>query len=142
MHMRSGRATSDDCLLRTRPERARSTHHWDQAWPFYGEVATRGGARADGALYWKAYALNKLGRREEALAAIAELRKSYASSRWLDDAKALEVEVKQANGARVPESQTDDEIKLLALNGLMQSDPDRAFPLLERLLKVAPIRPG
>ena len=51
------------------------------------------------ALYWKAYALNKLGRREEALAALAQLRKAYANSRWQDDAKALEIEVRQASGA-------------------------------------------
>jgi hypothetical protein len=72
------------------------------------------------------------------VAAIAELRKSYASSRWLDDAKALELEVKQANGQPVsPESQSDDDLKLIAINGLMQSDPDRAIPTLEGLLKSA-----
>jgi hypothetical protein len=99
---------------------------------------SRGGSRADGALYWKAYALNKLGRRDEALATIAELRKTYASSRWLDDAKALEVEVRQGSGGAVaPDAQNDDEIKLLAINGLMQSDPDRAFPYLQKLLQSA-----
>jgi len=109
--------------------------HWDDAVESFTEVISRGGARADGALYWKAYALNKLGRREEALAAIAELRKSYPSSRWLDDAKAFEVEVRQASGKPVsPESAGDEELKLMALNGLMNSDPDRAVPLLEKLL--------
>ena len=92
------------------------------------------GNRADGALYWKAYALIRLGRQDEARAAIAELRKSYASSRWLDDAKALEVE---AGKPVTPESESDEELKLIALNGLMQSDPDRALPLLDSLLKSA-----
>jgi HEAT repeat protein len=115
----------------------RSIEHsrWDEALESFSEVVSRGGSRADGALYWKAYALNKLGRREEALAAIAELRKTYPSSRWLDDAKAFEVEVRQASGQRVsPESAGDEELKLMALNGLMTSDPDRAVPLLEKLL--------
>jgi hypothetical protein len=103
---------------------------------YFGQVASRNGARADGALYWKAYALGKLGRRDEGLAEIAELRKSYASSRWLDDAKALELELKQASGQTVsPESESDEELKLMAINGLMQSDPERAFPLLEKQLK-------
>src|SRR5439155_12784505 len=104
----------------------------------FSQVATSGNPRADGALYWKAYALGKLGRREDALAAIAELRKSYASSRWLDDAKALELDLRQASGQRVtPESENDEELKLMALNGLVQSDPDRALPLLENLLKTS-----
>jgi hypothetical protein len=109
---------------------------WNAALASFTQVAANGGSRADGALYWKAYTLNKLGRRDEAMAAIAELRKSYASSRWLDDANALEIEVKQAAGQNVsPEAQTDEELKLMALNALVNSDPDRAFPLLENLLK-------
>ena len=103
---------------------------------YFSQVISRGSARADGALYWKAYALGKLGRRDEANAAIAELRKSYASSRWLDDAKALEIELKQASGQSVsPEAESDEELKLMAINGLMQSDPERAIPLLEGQLK-------
>jgi hypothetical protein len=109
---------------------------YDQALDCFTEVATRGQAHADGALYWKAYTLNKLGRRDDANAALADLRKNYASSHWLDDAKALELEVKQSSGQRVsPESESTDELKLLALEGLVQSDPDRAYPILDKLLK-------
>ena len=93
-------------------------------------------ARADGALYWKAYALNKLGRRQEALTAIAQLRKQYARSQWVNDAKALEIEVKQAAGQTVsPEAESDDELKMMAINSLMNTDPERAIPLLEGVLK-------
>ena len=113
-------------------------HRWDEALNDFTQAAATGGARADGALYWKAYVLNKLSRRDDALTAIAELRKSYSASRWLEDAKALELEVKQANGQPVsPESQTDEDLKLMALNGLMESDPDRAIPAIENLLKGA-----
>jgi tetratricopeptide (TPR) repeat protein len=130
-----GRFESDDRLYE-RGQRALESCRWDEALESFTQVAGRAAARADGALYWKAYTLNKLGRRDEALAALAELRKSYASSRWLDDAKALEIEVKQASGQTVkPESETDEDLKLMALNGIMQSDPDRALPLLENLLK-------
>ena len=128
---------SNDSLY-DRGQRDLDNHIYDQALDCFTEVVSRGGSRADGALYWKAYTLNKLGRRDEALAAIADLRKNFASSRWLDDAKALEIQVKQEAGQKVtPESQSDEELKLLALNGLVQSDPDRAYPILERLLKTA-----
>jgi HEAT repeats len=109
---------------------------WDQGLEYFNQVISRSGSRVDGALFWKAYALGKLGRRDEANATIAELRKSYAASRWLDDAKALELELKQASGQSVsPEAESDDELKLMAINGLMQSDPERAIPLLESQLK-------
>lgn len=37
---------------------------------------------ADGALYWKAYAENKVGQRADALSTLVELQKSYPKSRW------------------------------------------------------------
>lgn len=130
-----GRPGSVDGLYQ-RGLSALDNHRYDQALDDFTEVATRAGAHADGALYWKAYTLNKLGRRDDANAALAELRKSYASSHWLDDAKALEIEVKQSSGQKVsPESESNDELKLLALEGLVQSDPDRAYPILDKLLK-------
>ena len=126
---------SDDRLY-SAGQSALDNRQWDQAVEYFNQVISRSGARVDGALYWKAYALGKLGRRDEANAAIAELRKSYASSRWLDDAKALELELKQASGQSVsPEAESDEELKLMAINGLMQSDPERAIPLLEGQLK-------
>ena len=91
--------------------------------------------RTDAALYWKAYSLAKLGRRADALGAVADLQQRFKDSRWIKDARALEVEVRQASGQAVsPESQNDEELKLLALRGLMQSDPDRAMPIIEQML--------
>src|SRR5262245_56385117 len=40
------------------------------------------GARTDAALYWKAYSLDKLNQRAEALTTIADLEKQFGSSRW------------------------------------------------------------
>lgn len=129
------RNMSDDRVY-SAGQSALDSRNWDQALEYFNQVISRAGSRVDGALFWKAYALGKLNRRDEANAAIAELRKSYATSRWLDDAKALELELRQASGQNVaPEAESDEELKLMAINGLMQSDPERAIPLLEGQLK-------
>lgn len=115
--------------------RALDNYKYDEALADFNQVSAIAGAHADAALYWKAYALLKLGRRDEALAAIADLRKAHPNSRWLDDAKALELEVKQASGPVSPENESDVELKLMAINSIMQSDPEKAIPLLETMLK-------
>ena len=108
---------------------------WDTAAGKFSQVAELHGKRADSALYWKAYAQNKGGHRQDALATIAELRKQYPRSTWLKDAGALEVELRQASGQPVnPQEQDDEETKLLALNSLMDSDPKRALPILQKFL--------
>src|SRR5262245_51361715 len=89
--------------------------------------------RVDAALYWKSYVQLKEGNYPESLATLGDLQKRYNDSRWIRDARALEVEVRQASGQRVaPEGQSDEELKLLALRGLMQADPDRALPQIEQ----------
>jgi HEAT repeat protein len=101
-------------------------------------IGLRGATRIDAALYWKAYSLGKLGQRAEALTTLGDLQKRFADSRWIRDARALEVELRQASGQPVtPESQNDEELKLLALRGLMQSDPDQALPVIEKMLAAA-----
>ncbi|HEX7139247.1 MAG TPA: HEAT repeat domain-containing protein [Vicinamibacterales bacterium] len=91
--------------------------------------------RTDAALYWKAYCQMRLGQRAEALTSISDLVKQFADSKWIREARALEVEVRQSSGQTVsPASQTDDELKLMALRGIMQSDPDQALPIIEKML--------
>lgn len=111
-------------------------HDYDRAIDAFNRVLENKGDRADGALYWRAYAQNKLGKREDALASLAELQKTFPQSRWLEDAKALSVEIHAASGQPVsPENVTDEEFKLIALQSLMNTDPDRSIPILEKLLK-------
>jgi len=116
--------------------KALDASQWQKALGTFEQVIQMHGPRTDGALYWKAYALNKLGRREEALSALTTLEKSYAQSRWNNDAKALEVEIRQSMGQTVsPDNVSDEDLKLIAINGLMNSDPERAVPLLEKVLQ-------
>src|SRR5580692_8900711 len=110
-------------------------HRYEKAVENFDRVIANKWSRADGAFYWKAYALNKLGKRDEALAALAEIPKQFPQSRWINDANALKAEIQQASGtAASPENQSDEDLRLLAINGLMNSEPDRAVPLLEKVI--------
>ena len=109
--------------------------HYDRAEAKFDELARTNGAQTDAALYWKAYAENRLGKRDTALATIADLKRRFPQSRWQKDAGALEIEVRQGTShPSRPETQSDDELKMLAIQGLMNSDPERALPLLEKVL--------
>lgn len=108
---------------------------WDEAIAAFGDVVAAKGRRADGALYWKAYATNKRGQREAALGLLADLRRAYPESRWLKEAKALEAEIRQQAGQPPrPEAEADEDLKVMAINSLLTSDPERALPMLEKLL--------
>jgi HEAT repeat protein len=127
------RGREDDMYRRA--SRLVDDRKYEDALTQYQYVVDAKGNRVEGALYWKAYVLAKLGRRDDALKSLDELKKGYTSSRWLNDAKALELEIQQSGGrAASPESESDEELKLLAINGLLATDPDRAVPLLEKQL--------
>lgn len=109
---------------------------WDRAAAAFRSVADMKGRRADAALYWLAYARSRQGQRREALGIIDDLRHSHPRSRWLKEAKALELEIRQQSGQPArPESLVDEDLKLMALNGLLNTDPEQAIPLLEKFLK-------
>lgn len=111
-------------------------HQWQTAVDKFGELAHQRGDRADEALYWKAYALQKLGNRAQALATLKALKDNYPQSRWLRDAAALGIQMRQASGENVQvQDQPDEDLKLLALNGLMNSDPEKAIPIVQRFLE-------
>jgi len=148
------------------------------------------GEYADAALYWKAYNLEKLGRKEDARAVCELLAKSTAQSPWNAECLALQVQsgidmsrlkVKLANlnatdvrvsadqarinadamreaeramrestrelyrdmgdsygdkSSRAGETPHDpnDDLKLLALNSLMQQEPEKAMPALRTFI--------
>jgi hypothetical protein len=109
---------------------------WNQAVERFTALVSAKAPRADAALYWRAYSLDKLNRQTEALTSVAELLKIYPSSRWLADARALEIQVRQRAGQPVsPDVQADEDLKLFAIQGLQYQDPDQAIPMLEKLLE-------
>jgi HEAT repeat protein len=138
-------------------QRALERKDWDEAARIFASLADSGGGETDAALYWKAYADWKLQRKKESLEGLRRLLSSYPESAWADDAKALELEVRGAKAwkveakapkidantkvdasvkveVRTTKSDEDEELKLYALDGLMQVDSDKAVPVLERLL--------
>jgi tetratricopeptide (TPR) repeat protein len=109
--------------------------HYDRALADLDRLLAMNSNRTDAALYWKAYSQGKLGRRADALTTLADFQKRFTDSRWLRDVKALDVELRQASGQKVsPDSENDDELKLMALRGLMNSDPDQALPVISKML--------
>ena len=103
---------------------------YDQAIIRFDRAIAQKGAHADGALYWKAFAQYKAGKGDDAVASINALRKDYPQSRYLNDAKVLEADVRKPR----PEAIEDDEIKLLAIQGIQASDPVKAAQLATTLL--------
>ncbi|HVE72103.1 MAG TPA: hypothetical protein VNI54_12105 [Thermoanaerobaculia bacterium] len=109
---------------------------WGQAVRAFKDVAEMKGSRADGALYWMSYALLKSGRKAEAIQTLEGLKRGYPKSKWIDDAGALELEARQARGERMqPDRIADDDLKAIALNSLMHTDPERAYPTLEKIVR-------
>ena len=104
---------------------------WERAESLFREVAKGGGPKADDALYWRAYALGKLSRVDQALRVLDELQRKHPDSPWIDDAEALHDELR----GEVAVDAKDSDLKSLALLGLVQADPERALPHLEKFLK-------
>jgi HEAT repeat protein len=111
---------------------------YDQAESKFKQLADMNGPQTDAALYWKAYAQNRMGKRGSALSTIADLKRRFPQSRWQKDASALEIEARQSTGNPAqPDNQGDCDLKMLAIQGLMNSDPERGVPLLEKVLNGA-----
>ncbi|MCA1580619.1 MAG: HEAT repeat domain-containing protein [Acidobacteria bacterium] len=118
-----------------RGTRALDDGEWEEAVRSFRKAAEMGGARADGATYWVAYALNRQGRPDAALEILRGFASKYPKSTWRKEARALELEIQPGSGRTVlREDGNDEDLKLMALNSLMNTDPERALPLLEKVL--------
>ena len=111
-----------------------SRRDYERAIVRFDQVISQKGTRADAATYHKAYALYRLGRSSDATTALGALKRDYPKSAYLKDASVLEQAVR---GPARPENADEDELKMMALNALQHSDPDRALPLIEGVLNGA-----
>jgi HEAT repeat protein len=128
-------AATDEASLYADGTRAVNENRWQDAVRLFNRVAQMHGEHAEGALYWKAYAENKEGQPANALNTCGELRKKFPSSRWLNECGALEIEIRGKSGDPVsPQAEPDENLKLLAINALMQQDQAQAVPILQKIL--------
>lgn len=143
--------------------RAMDEHRWQDAVSAFDKVVNEKGKRVDAALYWKAYSLNKLGKTPLAIATCEQLHSQFSGSTWNKDCDAISVDVQvdaQAIGDQVkvrPDRVrpyvkiapfrydmdrgdncgargSDEDLKMLALNSLLNKDPGTALPLLRGIL--------
>ena len=115
--------------------RALDARNWLVAEEVFSHIAERHGSSADAALYWKAYAENRSGKRQAALDTIAALQSQWPASRWMRDAEALAVELRAHGGQAVsPVKEPDTNIKLLAVDSLLLTKPNVAVPALRGVL--------
>lgn len=119
--------------------------------------------KAGEALYWRAWALNRLGtsRRskadlDDALQAVDRLKNEYAKSPSASDAPALRTQIRSAQASLGDSraavdlateakslrrsssscgSKADEEVRMAALEGLMQMNAEDAVPILKDVLK-------
>ena len=114
---------------------ALDTARYEKALEAFAEAAALKGEKADSSLYWKAFSEYKAQALQAALESIKQMQKSFPDSRWLEQALALELEVKASMGKPVlPAATPDEELKLLALNSLLNTDAEQALPMLEKIL--------
>jgi hypothetical protein len=121
--------------LYTDGTRAINEGRWIDAEAFFTLVVSQHGEHSDGALYWKAYAQNKLGQVKAAIETCAALGRDFSTSSWINECGALEIEIHARTGEPVePKIWSDDDLKLLALALLMGKDEPRALAQLQEIL--------
>lgn len=111
-------------------KRAIDNGDYERAIKYFDRVIQANTNNVEGAYYFKAYSLNKLGKREESLAVLDTVIKQFPQSKWLNDARALQVEIRQPS----PDSVGTEDLKLMALTSLINSDPERAVPLVDKVI--------
>jgi hypothetical protein len=143
--------------------RAMDEHRWQDAVSAFDKVIGEKGKRVDAALYWKAYSLNKLGKAPLAIATCDQLHSQFADSPWNKDCNTISVDaqvdpkVMAADNMRLRIDRvhpyvkigpirpdmggdsgvargSDEDLKMLALNSLLNRDPVTALPLLRGIL--------
>lgn len=149
LSQQTAQAAREDQLY-TQANDALTAGNYQDAAAKFSQVAQMKGRKADAALYWKAYALNKAGDRTDAASALAELRSQYPKSSWLKDATAMDMEWKGGapeggipggvpggveRGVKSSRVVTDDDIKAQALFGLMENDPEHGVAICQDILK-------
>jgi len=89
----------------------------------------------DAALYWQAYAQAKARRAGEARATVERLHTEFPRSRWSEEADQLLVAGDVAGRESGDAGDEEEDLVGAALNGLLAAPPERALPLLNKVLE-------
>ena len=93
----------------------------------------------DAVLYYLAFSLKKQSRFQEADKTLEQLIRDHAASSWVNDARAMRIEIapRLKNNETINQgiNEEDEELKLVALQSLFQSNPERAIKIAVELLK-------
>jgi hypothetical protein len=133
------RRGGSDSTTYSRGLQAIAGHQYDRAVTLFDQVIAMKDTRVDAALYWKAFAQFKAAKPSEAQASIAQLRRDHPQSRYLSEVKMLEADMRRQSGqpVSVEDQAVNDDIKILAIQSMQRTDPERALPLLEGVLTAA-----
>lgn len=100
------------------------------------------------AYYWQAFALNRNDRLQQALSLLDEQGKRFPNANTRRDAQALATRIRGELARRGDASEAErltnvatqgcpeeeDDVRIAAINGLMQMDAERAMPILKKVL--------
>jgi hypothetical protein len=105
---------------------------WTEADQRFAELERRlhGGAGADAALYWRAYALTQAGRAPQSQELVKRLRSEYPNSRWIAEAERLQ---RRPAASADTEGDSDQD----RLETLLAQPADKSLPQLAELLRSA-----
>lgn len=154
-------ANEDDGAY-TAGTQAMNEHRWADAVTSFDRVVNAKSKKSDAALYWKAYSLEKLGKGPLAMATCVQLHSHFAASPWNKDCAALSIDLRTDVRVQMPPMPpmppnapvgpfnfnfnfdfddpgthprgSDADLKILALNSLLNRDPAQAVPLLRGIL--------
>jgi HEAT repeat protein len=90
----------------------------------------------DAALYWLAFTLSKQAKYAEADVQLKRLLSEFPRSNWADDATALRAQM-NVDPRVVPQALSEDdvEVKIVALQSLFESSPERGFAYVAEMMK-------
>jgi len=114
-------------------QKALREQNWTEAADQFKQAIKEDKDNADASMYWRAHALYKAGRKNQAERQVRSLERKHPDSRWVKEARVLQIEHEDSAPVladATDESVLDEELRLFALAQLMDRDPERALPLV------------
>jgi len=115
-------------------QQALREQRWSEAAEQFEQSMEENKGNVDAAMYWRAHALYKAGRKREADRQVRDLERAFPDSRWLKEARVAQIE---NNDSEDNTTVLDEELRIYALAQLMDKDSARALPLVLDILRTS-----